>query len=74
MCGRFTLSKPVQAVAELFQLAQPPSELAPRYNIAPSQKLGVVGLSDFLLLPRCRKEFPRQWFLRVGQRRLGLRP
>lgn len=43
MCGRFTLSKPVRAVAELFRLAEPPAELAPRYNIAPSQKVAVVA-------------------------------
>jgi putative SOS response-associated peptidase YedK len=44
MCGRFTLSKPVKAVAELFKLTQPPAELAPRFNIAPSQTVAVVGL------------------------------
>ena len=32
MCGRFTLSKPVRAVAELFALAEPPPELKPRYS------------------------------------------
>lgn len=43
MCGRFTLSKPVRAVAELFKLAEPPAELAPRYNIAPSQPVAAVA-------------------------------
>ena len=32
MCGRFTLSKPVRTVAELFSLAEPPPELTPRYS------------------------------------------
>jgi putative SOS response-associated peptidase YedK len=44
MCGRFTLSKPVRAVADLFKLAEPPPELKPRYNIAPTQVVAVVGL------------------------------
>ena len=44
MCGRFTLSKPVRAVADLFKLAEPPAELRPRYNVAPSQLIAVVGL------------------------------
>jgi putative SOS response-associated peptidase YedK len=44
MCGRFTLSKPVRAVADLFRLAEPPAELRPRYNVAPSQLIAVVGL------------------------------
>ena len=44
MCGRFTLSKPVRAVADLFALAEPPTELRPRYNVAPTQLVAVVGL------------------------------
>ena len=44
MCGRFTRSGPVQEVAKLFELDEPPAELAPRYNIAPSQVVAVVGL------------------------------
>ena len=43
MCGRFTLSKPVRAVQDLLKLAEPP-ELKPRYNIAPTQIIAVVGL------------------------------
>src|SRR5262245_35745794 len=43
MCGRFTRSKPVRAVADLFSLPEPPPELEPRYNIAPSQLVAVVG-------------------------------
>lgn len=44
MCGRFTLTKPARLVADLFRLPEPPPEMAPRYNIAPSQKVPVVGL------------------------------
>ena len=42
MRGRFTLSNPVAAVAELFKLTSPPPELAPRKNIAP--KAGSASL------------------------------
>jgi putative SOS response-associated peptidase YedK len=44
MCGRFTVSKPVQEVARLFQLGEPPDVLRPRYNAAPMQPVAVVGL------------------------------
>ena len=43
MCGRFTLSAPVRAVADLFKLTVPPPELAPRYNVAPTQKIPAVA-------------------------------
>lgn len=38
MCGRFKLSKPVQAVGDLFAMPAPPEILKPRYNVAPSQR------------------------------------
>jgi putative SOS response-associated peptidase YedK len=41
MCGRFTLSVPPHAVAELFGLPEPP-DLFPRYNIAPTQQVAAV--------------------------------
>ncbi len=45
MCGRFTLIAPGQAVAELFQLTDIPN-LAPRYNIAPTQPVAAVRISE----------------------------
>jgi putative SOS response-associated peptidase YedK len=36
MCGRFTLRANAKAVADLFDMPEPPA-LKPRYNIAPSQ-------------------------------------
>lgn len=42
MCGRFTLTTPPQAVATLFDLVDVPP-LLPRYNIAPSQNIPVIG-------------------------------
>jgi putative SOS response-associated peptidase YedK len=44
VCGRYTLSTPADLVAELFELETTP-ELAPRYNIAPSQEAAVVRKS-----------------------------
>ena len=41
MCGRFTLTKSGEEVAEAFGLDEVP-ELQPRYNIAPSQPVAVV--------------------------------
>lgn len=41
MCGRFTLTKSGEEVAEAFDLDAPPI-LLPRYNIAPSQPVLVV--------------------------------
>ena len=41
MCGRFTLHFPVELLAEIFGLTDPPG-LVPRYNIAPAQAAAVV--------------------------------
>ena len=41
MCGRFTLSTPGDALAEVFELDEVP-EVVPRYNIAPTQPVLVV--------------------------------
>src|SRR5450755_2805418 len=42
MCARFTLFTPGAEIAERFLLADVPA-LAPRYNIAPSQSIPVIG-------------------------------
>jgi putative SOS response-associated peptidase YedK len=42
MCARFTLFTPGQAIADRFRLDQVPA-LVPRYNVAPSQLIAVVG-------------------------------
>lgn len=41
MCGRYSLTTPVEAVGRLFEVAERPN-LPPRYNIAPSQQAPVV--------------------------------
>ncbi len=45
MCGRFTLTADLKAVADRFGVPVPPdwATCAPRYNIAPSQNVIVVG-------------------------------
>lgn len=42
MCGRFTLSAPGDALAEMLELDEIP-EVVPRYNIAPTQPVLVVS-------------------------------
>ena len=42
MCGRFTLHHSTEDIAERFLVEQTMLELAPRYNIAPSQDIPVV--------------------------------
>lgn len=44
MCGRYTLDKQPKALIDLFELDELPEELHPRFNIAPSQSIAVVGL------------------------------
>src|SRR5260370_21603919 len=44
MCGRFTLTVSPDELQQQFGLSQPPpAELAPRFNIAPSQAVAVVA-------------------------------
>jgi putative SOS response-associated peptidase YedK len=42
MCGRFTLTAKPAELQELFTFIQQPIDLAPRYNIAPSQAVAVI--------------------------------
>jgi putative SOS response-associated peptidase YedK len=43
MCGRFTQKSPPKKLATLFDLPAVPEQLKPRYNVAPMQKIPVVG-------------------------------
>ena len=44
MCGRYTLSKPLEVIAKHFKVVDPELKFVKRYNIAPSQKsLIMVG-------------------------------
>lgn len=42
MCARFTLFTPGDRIARMFRLGQVPT-LVPRYNVAPSQLVAVIG-------------------------------
>ena len=42
MCGRFTQSQSIPAIAEEFGAKQVTGDLAPSYNIAPTQKVAVI--------------------------------
>ncbi|MEK7323749.1 MAG: SOS response-associated peptidase [Chloroflexota bacterium] len=46
MCGRFTLSLNPDVLREVFELDSVPAELAPRYNIAPTQPVAAVLAAD----------------------------
>lgn len=49
MCGRYTLSSPVEVIADLFEISRNPQmseaplpEIGPRYNLAPTQEIPVA--------------------------------
>lgn len=42
MCGRFTLTAEPEAIQQAFNLSETPSQVQPRYNIAPSQPVAVI--------------------------------
>lgn len=56
MCGRFTLNASPEQLAALFALPEAPV-LAPRYNIAPTQPVGIVRLNS--------QTHQREWALTV---------
>lgn len=47
MCGRYTLSSPIEVVADLFSVdpGNAPQSLVPRFNVAPTQSVPVVRVS-----------------------------
>lgn len=42
MCGRFTLFLDAETLQEVFGVSEIPADYTPRYNIAPSQPVGVI--------------------------------
>ena len=46
MCGRFLLTSPLEAIRAAFDLGPVASNLAPRYNIAPTQPVAVVRADE----------------------------
>lgn len=45
MCGRYLLTSPADAIRQAFGFGNPPSNLAPRHNIAPTQAAPVIRLA-----------------------------
>lgn len=45
MCGRYTITAPIEALRELFEL-ESGGDLAPRYNLAPLQEAPVIRVDD----------------------------
>ncbi len=45
MCGRYSIATPLEAMRGLFDFAGTPN-LAPRYNVAPSQDVPIVRLGE----------------------------
>lgn len=45
MCGRFALYVTLEELVDYFGLPGPPTQLAPRYNIAPTQPVGLVRVN-----------------------------
>ncbi len=75
MCGRYSLTSPVESVVRLFGLDQRPN-LPPRYNIAPAQDVTVVWVQDggrklghmrWGLVPSWAKD------VKIGQRMINAR-
>jgi putative SOS response-associated peptidase YedK len=46
MCGRFTLTTPFQQIQERFDAVLPDAYHKPHYNIAPGQRIPVLGMND----------------------------
>jgi putative SOS response-associated peptidase YedK len=54
MCGRFTMRANLKTVAGLFDVAEPPPTVKPRYNVSPSQTVVAV---------RAAEDGSKQWAL-----------
>jgi len=82
MCGRYTLSAPVDELVETFDVPVPAFELVPRFNIAPSQPCPIVAadrngrrmgmLAWGLVLPLV--DAPRRPLINVRVESVGKRP
>jgi putative SOS response-associated peptidase YedK len=46
MCGRYSITTPVEAMRELFDFTGRPPNLPPRYNVAPTQDAPVIRMRD----------------------------
>lgn len=65
MCGRYTLTTPVDGLRQLFGFKELPN-LPPRYNIAPAQAVLTVGRGDGLKDMDAAEDAPRAMVCRWG--------
>ena len=42
MCGRYSITTPVESLSRLFRFKGPLPNLPPRYNVAPTQQVPIV--------------------------------
>jgi putative SOS response-associated peptidase YedK len=75
MCGRFTRSQSIQAVAEEFDVEEVSCDLGPSYNIAPTQKVAVVITDGVKQLVPVRWGLVPSWAkdLSVGNKMINAR-
>src|SRR5262245_37254662 len=75
MCGRFSLTSKAQRLRDRFALSVAPDELAPRYNIAPTQPVLVIPNRRQRLLRPARWGLVPHWAtdLKVGNRMINAR-
>ncbi len=75
MCGRFTRSQSIPAIAEEFGVEEVSCDLGPSYNIAPTQKVAVVITDGVKQLVPVRWGLVPSWAkdLSVGNRMINAR-
>jgi putative SOS response-associated peptidase YedK len=61
MCGRFVRITPIPVIAERFKAKQIFADLAPSYNIAPSQEIVIIKDEGARQLIQCRWGFIPSW-------------
>jgi putative SOS response-associated peptidase YedK len=75
MCGRFTRSTPIPAIAKEFGVSEVSCDLGPSYNIAPTQQVAAVIIDGVKQLVPVRWGLVPSWAkdLSVGNRMINAR-
>jgi putative SOS response-associated peptidase YedK len=61
MCGRFVRITPIPVIAERFKAKQLFADLAPSYNIAPTQEVVIINIEGMRQLIQCKYGFIPSW-------------
>ena len=61
MCGRFVRSSPISSIAEAFNIQQASIEIAPSYNISPTQEIVIINKKGTKQLMQCTWGFLPSW-------------